>query len=430
MSFFDDDNRNNSDMPDLPGDPHGRDKDLYPPMRDFPAFDYWDEANFEPDFSTEREQRDIVIDDRFSQIPSVSQQRGMLDDGPQPRRARYQQRMEVVSDLPAVQPTRKRQVPPQQRRRPRPAPSPRSDTVTGTTLRAEAISADVLTGTRAAAQPMVRRQPRRRSGNPAWRWTPITLPTPRQMLEQAVPALVMAFSLVLALVVIQRLQMLELLWAPIVLAPSVALVFLSDRKLHPLWYKVSLINLATVGVFYPMIIVRQSYLRVPFVEWGNGTLTMPVLSTLTVVFLLFVLAIIAGWMSADDPEYAGILFLPAAMLVPFFAGATEIVSLRTALLIATGVFVVVGILTIVASMLPQNYPLLVAPIALALEFFVLPLSDSAPIFPLGAGAASKLLFFVLLASTVGFTIGMPSIAAWVRQVRNMVVSAMAEPGTR
>ena len=253
------------------------------------------------------------------------------------------------------------------------------------------------------------------------------LPSFRQMLEQAWPMLVMALSLLMGLVVIDRAPSLEGLWAPIVLAPSVALFLLADKQVHPLWRRVAFINLIICGVFYPLLIVRQSYLRVPYVEWGNGTLRMPMVSTITIVILLAAIALAAAWMSQDDPEYAGVLYLPAALLVPFFAGATEIVSLRTALIVAAGVFLAASVLTIVASMLPGSYPMLVAPIALALEFMILPLSDGVPIFPLGAGMASKLLFFVVLATTVGFTIAMPSLAGWVRQVRD-IVRSVDHPG--
>jgi hypothetical protein len=156
---------------------------------------------------------------------------------------------------------------------------------------------------------------------------------------------------------------------------------------------------------------------------------MPLLATFTISVLLLLLALAAAWMSLDDPEYAGVLFLPAALLVPFFAGATEIVSLRLALIIAALVFLASSVLTVIASMLPGSYPLLVAPVALALEFLVLPLSDSVPIFPIGAGMASKLLFFVVLAATVGLTIAMPSLAAWVGSVRDLVKSARTSPQT-
>lgn len=410
-------------LPDLPGDPYGRDTDLYPPVQDSSTFDFFEASTLEADFHSQPSPSDMVIGSRFSELPVDS--REVVETHPvRPRRRQTQQRMasrsqmEIVYDIDnVVAPA------PAPKRQPR-----RRDRVVETSVQMSATTADAVTSV-APSRP--RRKVRQHRGGGAWGWSPMVLPSFRQVLEQIVPTSVMALSLLLGIIIIQRLPFLEQLWALIVLTPSVLLYFFADSVVHPLWRRWALLNLATVGVFYPLLIVRQSYLRVPFVGWGNGTLSMPLISTLTVVFLLFALAIAAAWMSQDDPEYAGVLFLPSAMLVPFFAGATEIVSLRTALVIAAIVYLVSSFLTVVASMLPGSYPLLVAPIAIALEFLVLPLSNSAPIFPTGAGAASKLLFFVILATTVGLAVAMPSLAAWVRSVRDLVRYGMQEsPSTR
>lgn len=418
-SFSDRDQQPNFHMPDLPGDPFGQDSELYPPVPDFPRYDYWDESNFDGDFDSQRYAPDLVIHDRYSELPANVNQMADQDDHVQEpvarRRTSYRERRmrmqsyatDVVYDDPSTIETPVRRAP--------------TDRVTRTTLQAASIPADLVTGTRSVAR---RRNARRshagRGGNSGWGWSHIVMPSMRQMLEQAFPTLVMALSLLVGWLVIVRVPALEALWAPIVLAPSAAIYFAANKYVHPMWRRCALMNLAAVGVFYPLLIVRQSYLRVPYVEWGNGTLRMPMISTLTIVVLLCGIAIAAAWLSQDDPEYAGVLFLPAALLVPFFAGATEIVSLRTALIIAASVFFAASLLTVIASMLPGSYPMLVAPVALAIEFLILPLSESVPIFPLGAGMASKLLFFVVLATTVGLTVGMPSLAAWVRQVRDIV----------
>lgn len=410
-------------MPDLPGDPYGRDSDLYPPVPEFPRYDYWDESNFDGDFDSERYAPDLVIDDRFTELPGVKMQseveQDRVQEPAQRRRTPYRERrvrMQAAStDVVYEEPT----LPSRSNRQ-------RGDEVTSTALRAASVPADMVTGTRSRSRH--RAPARSRSGSGNWGWSRIVLPSFRQILEQMWPTLVMALSFLLGLFVIDRAPSLEGLWAPIVLVPSVALFLMADKQVHPLWRRVALINLMIVGVYYPLLIVRQSYVRVPYVEWGNGTLRMPMVATITIVILLGAIALAAAIMSQDDPEYAGVLFLPAALLVPFFAGATEIVSLRTALIVAAGVFLAASVLTVVASVLPGSYPMLVAPIALALEFLLLPLADGVPIFPLGAGTAAKLLFFVVLAGTVGFTIAMPSLAGWVRQVRD-IVRSVDQPGS-
>lgn len=419
-------------MPDLPGDPYGRDTDLYPPVPEFPGYDYWDESNFDGDFNSDRYAPDLVVHDRYSELPGVTAtesagQDRVSDPGPQPRRKPYRERRRqalkaATGDVIYDDALPEEYVPPGSQQRPH-----RSDHVTGTTLQTASVPSDVVRGTRSSGRARSPRNRSRGGGSASWGWSRIVMPSFSQILEQALPTLVMAFSLFLGLIVIERVPSLEGLWAPIVLTPSALLFLLADNKVYPMWRRCALMNLGAVGLFYPLLIVRQSYLRVPYVEWGNGTLRMPMVATLTVIFLLGVIALAAAWMSQDDPEYAGVLFLPSALLVPFFAGATEIVSLRTALIIAAGVFLAASVLTVIASMLPGAYPMLVAPVALAMEFLVLPLSDSVPIFPLGAGVASKLLFFVVLATTVGLTVSMPSLAAWVRQVRDLVRSADIAP---
>jgi hypothetical protein len=244
------------------------------------------------------------------------------------------------------------------------------------------------------------------------------------MAEQAFPSLLMAASVLGTLGLMQFMPGSLPLWAPMILIPTILLLFRADVDVHPMWSRSAIVNLAVVGAFFPMMIVRQSFLRVPFVEFGNGTLAMPVLSTVLVVLAMLAIALGSAFLSQDDPEYAGMLFLPAALLVPFFAGATEITGLATALAIIGSIYVACGVLTVVASMLPAAFPTLVAPIALALEFFVLPISESAPIFPVGAGMSAKLLFFVVLAMGVGLTVAVPMLAVWVRQVRRLVFEGM------
>lgn len=360
------------------------------------------------DTSNERARRPLRLrDDRLSL-------QAMTDDG-----------LEI--DEPSPQRSRRPARPGQQR-----LPRWNDDVVEESTVRAAAIPSDIVTGIRPARveRQATRTAPRRRrQRNPAWQWQRVHLPPLRQMVQQATPYWLMAAASGVTLLLLDVLPVALPLWALTLLVPVVLLWARSDGRRHPAWRRAAIMLAATVGLFFPLVIVRQSYLRVPFVEWGNGTLLMPVLSTITVVAVLAVMAAGAAYLSHEDPEYAGILFLPAALLIPFFAGATEITGLQTALVIMTGICVVCGVAMIVASMLPNAFPTLVAPVVLALEFFVLPLAESTPIFPLGAGTFAKLLFFVVLSMTVGLTIAVPVMAVWFRQVRKMVVARTHGPMT-
>ena len=287
-------------------------------------------------------------------------------------------------------------------------------------MRAETATADIVTSISPLRGHTAARARARKTRNPAWEWQSIVMPQPRQMLVQAFPSWLMALTVLGTLAIMGFVPGGLPLWAPMILIPPLLLMLRADPDRHAMWGRAGLVNLVVVGAFFPMMIVRQSFLRVPFVEFGNGTLVMPILSTVLVILAMTIIALGSAFLSQEDPEYAGMLFLPAAMLVPFFAGATEITSLSTALVILGVIYAVVGLLTVVASMLPAAFPTLVPPIALALEFFILPVSESTPIFPLGAGMSAKLLFFVVLAVGVGLTIAVPMMAVWVRQVRRLV----------
>lgn len=375
-------------LPDLPSDVLGDDESLYAPPR----------RAQRPDRRRTSQREGLEPQERPRQQRRVSEERQE-----RPRRAPQRQ-----NDLPSRLPRR----PVGTLRQDRVIEEPR--------MQMQSATADIVTNIRPAhaARPIRARRTR----NPAWSWRPVVMPQPRQILGQAWPNLLMAITAVLVLFSLAYMPFGLPLWAPLLMSTSLGLYLMSNSRIHSMWPRAAIVNLATVGAFFPMVIVRQSVLRVPFVEWGNGTLFLPIVSTIGVVIVLGVIALFSAILCEEDPEYAGILFLPAALLMPFFAGATEITSLTTALVVLVGIYVASSILTVVASMLPGAYPTLVAPIALALEFLVLPLSESSAIFPVGAGMFAKLLFFIVIFVAVGLTISVPVISVWSHQVRKLVQS--------
>lgn len=239
------------------------------------------------------------------------------------------------------------------------------------------------------------------------------------MVQQALPNLLMAIS-TLGVVAIAAFAPLGVpVWAAGIFLPTVVLALLANPTLQPHWRQTALINVATMAAVFPALVVRQSVLRIPFVDSGNGTLLAPALATAAVLFVLLALALASAVLSQEDPEYAGVAFLPAALMVPFLAGQTEILSLRSGLLICAGIFVVSALLTVLASMLPGAYPALIAPVAIAVEFVALTLARETSIFPIGAGTTAKILFFIVVIVTVGLSISVPLLSLWVRQVTRL-----------
>jgi hypothetical protein len=198
--------------------------------------------------------------------------------------------------------------------------------------------------------------------------------------------------------------------------PTVLLALVSSSVAFQNWRRTAIVNLATLAMVFPVLVIRQSVIRVPFVDGGNGTMMAPVLATVVVILLLTLLAVVCAVLSQEDPEQAGIMFLPAALMVPLLAGQSELVSLSSALTLALGVFVASAVLTVIASMLPAMAASLLVPAAIGLEFIYFTLFQTASIFPTGSGVTAKVLFSAVVIATVALAIAVPMMSSWVRQV--------------
>ena len=251
---------------------------------------------------------------------------------------------------------------------------------------------------------------------------PPVFPAPLQMLEQGVPNLLMAVSAALVLLLGSNTSLGLPIWAAGIFIPSVILALVSTTSNRAPWRRTALINVATMAMIFPVLVIRQSVVRIPFVGEGNGTLMAPAIATAAVIGLLLVLAIACAVLSQEDPEHAGIVFLPAAMMVPLLAGQSDLVSLTSALYLAVGIFAVSSILTIVASIMPGGFPAVIVPATIGLEFVLLTAFQSTSIFPTGASGTAKVLFFAIVVATVALAILVPIMSVWVRQVTRLAQS--------
>jgi hypothetical protein len=259
------------------------------------------------------------------------------------------------------------------------------------------------------------REPRSR----AWTWSPPVFPQPMQMLDQALPNVVTAASAGLVLLLGTFSPLGVPLWAAGLFIPTVLLAILANGVTHLGWKRAALINIATLAMVFPVLVVRQSVVRIPFVDSGNGTLLAPSVATVAVILLLALLALACAVLCQEDPEFAGVVFLPAAMMVPLMAGQSDIINLSSALAIAAAIFAISAGLSVLASMLPGAFPTLVAPITIGLEFVLLTAFRDASIFPTGAGTAAKVLFVVIVVATVALASLAPSASGWIRQVTRL-----------
>ncbi|MGB3330497.1 MAG: hypothetical protein WBA46_16175 [Thermomicrobiales bacterium] len=252
------------------------------------------------------------------------------------------------------------------------------------------------------------------------RTTPYVLPPVRSLVEQALPSLVMVLT-ALAIAALGPVSVFGIpLWAMAAAVPALAFYALANEVAHPVWSHSSVVNIVTLLAVFPALVVRQSVSRVPYISWSSGTLAAPVVMTVVLIAALAGVGLLSAYLCREDPEYAGVVFLPAAMLVPFFAGSTSITNLRTAMLMVAGIFAVTAILTVVAFVVPPSFSGLIAPVAIMIQFLVLAAIRGAAIFPVGSGFAPRFLFFVTVAATVALTILVPMASYWMRQVMLLV----------
>ena len=264
--------------------------------------------------------------------------------------------------------------------------------------------------------------PSRASRSRELTWAPPVMPRPIEMAQQGFPNLLMAASILVVFLLGTFTPLGIPVWAAGIFVPSVLLALVSASSVHRPLHQASLVNIAMMAIVFPVLVIRQSVVRVPFVDGGNGTLLPPVIATVAVVVLLAALAISCAVLSQEDPEYSGVIFLPAAMMVPLLAGQSDLVSVSSALLIAIAIFFVSAVLTVLASILPAAVSWLITPTTIAVEFIVLTVFRSSSIFPTGAGNAAKLLFFAIVVSTVALAILVPMMSVWVRQVTRLAKS--------
>jgi hypothetical protein len=255
----------------------------------------------------------------------------------------------------------------------------------------------------------------------------LVLPRPRQMLSQTLPDLLVCAFALLILLIGPVAPLGVPVWTLGLLIPSLLTFVLANRDTRPLWRRTAMVNLLILGVVFPVLVIRQSVVQVPYLDRSNGTLWPPLLATVGVALVLVVIAAASAVLSNEDPEYAGVLFLPAAMLVALLAGPTDVTGFRSAVLGIALIFFFVAILTIVASMLPGAYPALVAPVAIAVEFLALP-AYRGTMFPIGSGLASKFLFFGIVMVAVGLAVAVPTVSLWVRETRRLMSDSPRHSG--
>ncbi len=176
------------------------------------------------------------------------------------------------------------------------------------------------------------------------------------------------------------------------------------------------INVATMLILFPLLIIRQSTVRVPYLDPAHGTIYAALASTSAVLVALAGLALASAWLAREAPETSAMLFLPAALLVPLLTSATEFARLEVALLMAGSIFFLATVLTLLVSVSPPAYVVFVAPFAVAFEVLFVTIVRQDRIFPVGVNGTGMALFAVVVLSAIALVVMLPSLSSWLSKV--------------
>ena len=248
---------------------------------------------------------------------------------------------------------------------------------------------------------------------------PLVLPSWRHMATLAAPDLVAMVSFMMAFAVASAVGESSVLFVLPLILPSLLLGAFNGTQVGQGWRSAVTVNLATMLVLFPLLVIRQSTVRVPYLDAAHGTVYAAVVSTVAVLVALIGIALYAAWTSRQDPESAHLLLLPAAMLVPLLTSATEFAGIGNALPVAGLIFALAAGLTLVASMLPPAYTVFVGPVAVAAEVLFVTLVRQERIFPVGIGEVGMVLFASVVVAAIGLVVMLPAISSWMQQVETL-----------
>ena len=249
----------------------------------------------------------------------------------------------------------------------------------------------------------------------------MVLPSAHQVVAQVIPDVSIALVLFLAAQFQTLLNPAEVsIWIALVFAPSLMMLALTDGRKNPLWRRAAMVNFITVGALLPICVVARYLVRTPYLDEAHGAVIPTVLGLLAALAVLLGLGFASAVLSREDPEYAGVLILPACLLIPVCLGEGRVSSLDRTLLAASIVFLVSAVATVVASLLTGALPALVAPAFFAGEFVLLSVLQDLPSIPRDAAPFISIAFLTLVFAAGAMTVIVPILSIWCARVRQGV----------
>jgi hypothetical protein len=175
-------------------------------------------------------------------------------------------------------------------------------------------------------------------------------------------------------------------------------------------------NLITTIAVMPVAALTVTLSRQPHVALTAGSAWAPILMTGLLCVLLIAIAIAFAIWSADGPDEAGLLVLPAAMIVPAIIGVRGEIDEASAAQALAQAAMIASIAALMSWSVAPPLRAFAPPVALGLQVVVLWLSGHGPSFTRTSGQIVPLLFSILFAVTVAVVVGTSIIAIIVRQL--------------
>jgi hypothetical protein len=222
-----------------------------------------------------------------------------------------------------------------------------------------------------------------------------------------------------------------LLFIIVVQAAVAALLKATDyTHLVRVWFS----TLICSAVLLPLLALQVTLLREPYVSWGRGSASPAMVATLVVAMVLLVGAVWAITANWNEPDQAGLLFMPQAMVVPALIGMRSTILESPALRIFGEILLLSAIAIACSWLAPPALRLVTPPIAVAVEFILLWGTGYGPWFHSTSGNVVRVLYVLMLALTIVLVAAVPLVALWVkhdavavRQARQRAVRKQPRP---
>ncbi len=192
-----------------------------------------------------------------------------------------------------------------------------------------------------------------------------------------------------------------------------------------LWRTAWLVALGVTTGLVPLLTLQATLAGLPHVGSAGESIAPVILATLGAATMLVVIAGVVAVGARAEPHGAGLLFLPAGLLVPAVLSVESLPAEPPVLRTFAAVSALAGVALVVGWLLPEGSRPLIGPLVLGLEIVLLWIMDRGPSADPTSSRIVPVLYAVLVAIAVVLVVVVPLMAVWVRR---LVADAPGEGG--